>query len=275
MRLVKRATSLRQSVITLVLFLGVSSIGWVQKEEMKRLHTKSEISTTENNTITTEKLQKQLESIKHMPSLGFRNFLANSVFLSFLQYFSGVSERNTASRHLSPMFFEVILSLEPFYKDYYLFLSSSTTLYAAQPQQTVDLMSRGLKAIDPRLIHDSFYIWRYRGVDELLFLGDSQAAKKSFQKSAEWAKLSDLPESELVGTISQQTAEFLKTDPDSQHAQISAWGSILATAVNDTIRSRAIEQIRSLNESVGSAEAHTKVSPTEENGSSLTKAPEE
>ncbi|MGB3791035.1 MAG: hypothetical protein WA949_23720 [Phormidesmis sp.] len=225
-------------------------------------------SVLEYSVEASNKLEQKLNSISHIPPLGFRNLLANSVFLNFLQYFSDVSERETVGQNLSPMFFDQIISLDPFYRDYYLFLSSSTTLYAAQPQRTVDLMSKGLERINPSLLSDSFYIWRYKGVDELLFLGDSQAAKKSFRKSAEWAAFSNLPESDLVGAASQQTAAFLERDPDSRYAQIAAWNSVLSNAMNESIRDKAIERIRVLSEEVDPEDAHMTLSPENPNSSS-------
>ena len=63
----------------------------------------------------------------------------------------------------------------------------------------------------------------------------------------------------LIGQVSQttlraiewklyreQTAEFLKHDPNSIHAQIAAWNSVLASAVNDSIREKASQQIQRL-----------------------------
>ncbi|NJN74904.1 MAG: hypothetical protein HC799_20065 [Limnothrix sp. RL_2_0] len=199
-------------------------------------------------------LKETLTLLRYAPSLGFRNVLANGVFLNFLQYFSDissdVSKHNDVGQNLSPEFFEAIISLDPFYKEYYLFLSSSTTLYAAQPQKTIALMARGLEKMDPNLMHDSFYIWRYKGVDELLFLGDGQSAKHSFEKAAEWASRSDEPDSDLIEMASRRTAAFLAADPESRYAQIAAWSSVLSHALNDTIRKRAIERIEELGGSV-------------------------
>jgi hypothetical protein len=191
-------------------------------------------------------LQQQLKIIKRSPSFGFRSLMADGVFLNFIQYFSSVSDQGDISQHLSPDFFEVIIALDPFCRDYYLFLSSSTTMYAAQPQKTVDIMGKGLAAINARPLSDSFYIWRYKGVDELLFLGDSKAAQNSFEQAAEWAERSESPDSEVMGRLSRQTAEFLANDPESTQAQIAAWGSVFANALNDTIRDRAVRRIREL-----------------------------
>ena len=193
--------------ISLLFFICVSSVAYLQTGKMKQVRSQSA-----NAHIGAAKLQQRLSAIKNMPSLGFRNLLADSVFLSFLQYFSDVSDGNSVENNLSPAFFESIISLDPFYRNYYLFLSSSTTLYAAQPQKTIEIMDRGLEKINPSIMPDSFYIWRYKAVDELLFLGDSRSARTSFEKAAEWASQSSDPDSELVGMASQQSADFLEND---------------------------------------------------------------
>lgn len=195
-------------------------------------------------------LQQKLVLAKNSPSLGFRNLLADSIFLQFLQYFSDASMQEKTDKNLSPVFFDAIIALDPFYQDFYLFLSSSTTFYAGEPQKTVELMAKGLKQIDPSIMPESYYIWRYKGVDELLFLGDSRAAQKSFEMAAEWANQSNSPDSDLVEKVSRQTAEFLKSDPDSRYAQISAWSSVLSNALNDDIREGAIQRIQELGGSI-------------------------
>lgn len=215
-----------------------------------------EIERTEKNILQSRdeileenrKLQRQLTTLSHLPSLGFGNALAASTFLGFLQYFSDVSMQEEISQHLSPDFFNAIIKFDPFYRDYYLFLSGSTTFHAAQPEKTVDLMARGLERIDPNLVSDSFYIWRYKGSDELLFLGDATSARESFENAAWWARLSDRPDSQIVGQASEQTATFLRQDPESRYAQIAAWNSILTNAVNEDIRKRATQRIQELSE---------------------------
>lgn len=191
-------------------------------------------------------LHQQLAFLKISPMIGFGNLVADATFLGFLQYFSDSSGEIEGRQNLSPDFFDTIITLDPFYRDYYLFLSGSTTFYAAQPERTVELMAKGLEQIDPALVSDSFYIWRYKGTDELIFLGDSKSAKESFENAAEWASQSERPDSDTMEHISRQTAEFLAHNPDSIPAQISAWNSVLASAMNSDIREEATQRIQSL-----------------------------
>ena len=226
------------------------SVICLQMREIEHARSQSTVLSLKEHVRDNAIARQRLSAIKSTPPLGFRNLLADSVFLNFLQYFSDVSNKKSVDKTLSPAFFESIISLDPFYRNYYLFLSSSTTLYAAQPQKAVDLMDKGLKEIDPEVVSDSFYIWRYKGVDELLFIGDSQAAKESFERAADWASRSDDPSSELMRMVSQQTADFLETDPDSSHAQIAAWSSVLFNALDDATREKAAERIESFGGSV-------------------------
>ncbi|MEL7227113.1 MAG: hypothetical protein AAGL17_20340, partial [Cyanobacteria bacterium J06576_12] len=126
------------------------------------------------------------------------------------------------------------------------FLTNSVSITAGQPERAVALMNKGVLNPNTRKVDNSFYIWRYKGVDELLFLGDSEAAKQSFRAAAEWAEESALEESQLMASLSKQTADFLEQNPDSKSAQIGAWSSMLTTARDDTTRTRAIKGIEAL-----------------------------
>ncbi len=246
MNILKSSNVLSSIASSLVLTVSIASTIYLQSTEIKLVRNDATNLSQEQALARNTELQQRLKVIKSTPSFGFRCLMADGVFLGFLQYFSNVSEQANEPQPLSPNFFEAIIALDPFYRDYYLFLSSSTTLYAAQPQKTVDLMEKGLAAISTHPLSDSFYIWRYKGVDELLFLGNSRAAQKSFEQASEWADLSNAPDSEMMSRVSRQTADFLAEDPESRQAQIAAWGSILVNALSDTIRTQATSRIQEL-----------------------------
>lgn len=219
-------------------------IALFQTCEIQDLNKAGQLS--EYSSIKTTELQQQLTVLKVSPTLGFGNLLANATFLRFLQYFSDASNNADVNQYLSADFFDAIITFDPFYRDYYLFLSGSITFHAAQPEKTVELIAKGLERIDPTLVSDSFYIWRYKGTDELLFLGDSKSAKESFENAAEWASQSTSLDSDRMERASRQTAEFLKSNPDSIHAQIAAWNSVFANALNDDIREEAAQKVQQL-----------------------------
>jgi hypothetical protein len=125
-------------------------------------------------------------------------------------------------------------------------MSGSVSNFAAQPEASVEMFSQGLAQMTPTFPKDSFYLWRYKGVDQLLFLGDGVAAQRSFQTSADWARQSSHPDAALIAESSQQTADFLANNPDSRLAQINAWLSVLGNAFDDTTRQRTIERIEAL-----------------------------
>jgi hypothetical protein len=190
-----------------------------------------------------------------MPTLGFDNLVADWFFLQFLQYFGDNEARATTGYSLSPEFFKVVIPRDPYYRLFYIFLSGSTSNFAAQPEQSVAIIAQGLDRLTPAFPPDGFYIWRYRGVDELLYLGDGEAAQKSFQTAADWARQSSHPDAEFIAANSQATADFLAVNPLSKVAQVNAWASVLANAFDDATRQRAIDRIEALGGTVTISES--------------------
>ena len=187
-----------------------------------------------------------IKLLRQSPNIGFGNIVSNYGFIQFLQYFGDNEIREISGYELSPLFFEAILRHDPNYRDYYLFLSGSSTIRAGLPEKTVSLMDKNLKRLNPRTPHDSYYIWRYKAVDELLFLGDGESARKSFSKASDWAKQSSDSEALQIAEISSRSADFLKDNPGSKTAQIDAWSSLLSTALDNDTRVRAVEKIEEL-----------------------------
>ena len=89
-------------------------------------------------------------------------------------------------------------------------------------------------------------MWRFKAIDELLFLGDGVAAKQSYENSANWAKQSWDEEAPLVAQLSAQTAQFLAKNPVSRTAQISAWTQVLLSAKDEQTQKIATERIELL-----------------------------
>ncbi len=188
----------------------------------------------------------ELLALKKMPSVGFRNIVANWTFVQFLQYFGDDDVRKQTGYGDSANYLSATIRHDPYYREFYVFLSGSTTIFAGKPEETVAVMSEGLAQLSTRRASDSYYIWRYKGTDELLFLNDGQSAQKSFEMAAKWAAQSDDVDGSIMSQISEQTAQFLADNPDSKLAQINAWGSVLTTALDDGTRKRAISKIREL-----------------------------
>lgn len=204
-------------------------------------------------TISVEVLEREIQAeevrlkfLKKIPTFGYDNLIANWIYLNFLQYFGDDQNRALSGYSLSPQYFEVILKRDPRFVNAYLALSTSSSMYAAMPEKSVNIMNQGLKSLSPWVPKNSYYIWRYKAVDELLFLADSQAARKSFTNASLWASEHSDEQSQKVASISKQTAEFLKTHRDSKYAQISAWAMVLNHGTDKKTHERAIREIQAL-----------------------------
>jgi hypothetical protein len=237
----------RQAFVTpCVIFLCILGVGLLQFPRMQKL-------LNSDTTVSSETLAKEINSeklrlnfLKKLPSFGYDNLIADWVYLSFLQYFGDDPVRNKTGYSLSPEYFEVILEHEPRFIPAYLSLSVSTSMYAAMPERSIDLMERGLKSLSPWVPKKSYYVWRYKGIDELLFLGNLPAAKQSFLKSASWASKHSDQESQQVAFVSQKTTEFLNKNPSTKNAQIAGWTLVLNNSVDEKTRKKAISTIEAL-----------------------------
>ncbi|MBV9384884.1 MAG: hypothetical protein JOZ78_00485 [Chroococcidiopsidaceae cyanobacterium CP_BM_ER_R8_30] len=107
-------------------------------------------------------------------------------------------------------------------------------------------MAKGLKSLSPKVPQRSYYIWRYKGIDELLFLGDAKAAKHSFAMAANWASFYSDAESKQVAAISRGTAQFLSRNPKSKWAQVAAWVMVLNNQVDERTRGIAVHRLKAL-----------------------------
>lgn len=231
---------------TVLISFQISEMGAIEKQDSQ--------SSLEQLNLVVKAQTARLEIVKKLPNVGFGNIVADSVFIQFLQYFGDEEIRKKTGYSASPNFFEALLRHDPFYKEFYLFLSGSTTLYAANPEKTTQLTSENLEHLSPNMPSNSYYVWRYKAVDELLFLGDGKAAQQSFTSAANWAEESTDSSSENIGKLSRNTATFLENNPESRVAQIDAWSSLLTTALDKDTRNRAIERIEELGGSVLFAE---------------------
>lgn len=240
------STSWIQGLGTIVLMLGLGTI--VAQLQSHRLHQQQ--SPREYNLLQRhqeeQRTRAQLELMERLPSLGYENLVAGWSFLNFLQYFGDTDARQQGGYGLSPEFFEILVTKDPLFVHPYLFLSTSVSLFAGQPERSVALMTQGSQAMTPTLPSGGYRLWRYRGIDQLLFLGQGEAAQQSFQTAALWADQSDEPEAASVAQASRQTAAFLGQNPASKAAQISAWIQVLNLAVDERVQRRAIGEIEQL-----------------------------
>lgn len=231
---------------SIVAFVCVVAIGLLQFPQLANLQRQATTPNVETLRQQLDAQEVQLNLLEKVPTFGFDNLIADWTFLNFLQYFGDEPAREQTDYSLSAEFFDVILARNPRFLAAYTFLSTSTALYAGQPERSVELMNQGLQSLNPTVPAGSFFVWRNKGIDELLFLGDAQAARRSFETAAEWARQSTVMGSAEVAALSQQTAQFLANNPDSKTAQVSAWAMVLENAPDNRTRRTAVDRIRVL-----------------------------
>jgi tetratricopeptide (TPR) repeat protein len=191
------------------------------------------------------KAKVQLSIAKTLPTFGFDNLVADWYFIDFIQYFGDTEVRQKAGYAAAMEYFDAMLDRDPRFFYAYYYLSTTASLYAGQPERSVSLMERGLKSLTPKVPDRSYYIWRLKAVDELLFLGRVTDARQSMQTAANWAGQYSNREGQNVAKLSQGTANYLARNPNSKQAQFDAWNMVLTNAVDDFAIKRAIEGIRS------------------------------
>jgi hypothetical protein len=233
-------------VPSLVALTCATLLGTTQLPQLRKISSKT--STVPVTVLEREAAAEnlRLNLLEKLPTFGFSNVLADWVFLNFLQYFGDDEARAKTDYRLSPEYFDVILSRDPYFLDGYFFLSSSTALYAAMPERSVAIMNKNLGQLAPHRPPQAYYIWRYKGIDELLFLGDAKAAQHSFEMAAEWASTYTDAEGQSVAAFSRRTAQFLARNPNSKFAQVATWSQVLSNATDDRTRQIAVERIRGL-----------------------------
>ena len=193
-----------------------------------------------------ERLQASLAIQQRLPTLGFENLAADWTFLQFIQYYGDTDARNITGYSLNDDYFELIVDRDPRFYEANLALSTATSLFGGRPDLSVQLLGRSLEALPPHTL-GTYFTNTYRGVDQILFLGDIPGARRSYEAAAEVARgLPDKETGEILATRSSNTAAFLATNPDSRIARVGAWAQILARATDDATRQRAIREIQAL-----------------------------
>jgi hypothetical protein len=237
----------KQLVVTSsVALLCIMAVGVLQIPQLNRLKNKPKTSSLEALRQEVNLEQLHLDLLQKTPAFGYDNLLADWMFLNFLQYFGDDEARDLTGYSLSPKYFESIVDRDPRFLGAYIGLSTSISLYAGMPEKSVALMEKGLKSMSPQSPPKSYYVWRYKGIDELLFLGNAQAARQSFEKAAEWASNSSDEESKYIAALSGKTAQFLSRNPKSKFAQVNTWAMVLTNTTDTRARNIAISRIEAL-----------------------------
>ncbi len=236
------AASLFQTLITFIApVVCVGSVVSLQQAQLTAMEQKN----TGDYTKQEQSKKIYLDTLKQTPTFGFSNLVGSLIFLDFIQYFGDASARDQTGYTLSTDYFAAVVEHNPRFVEAYLYLAPATSLFAGKPETTVSLMKEGLKSLSPK-IDKSYMIWTFKGVDELLFLGDIKAAQNSYKTAAQWAKVQNDKTSQTIGNRARETAVFLATNPDSKNARASSWMMIYSNARDEQTRQTALSNIEKL-----------------------------
>ncbi|MBD2009196.1 hypothetical protein NDI40_03085 [Microcoleus vaginatus ZQ-A3] len=181
----------------------------------------------------------RLKMLKTIPSFGFDNLIADWTFLKFLQYFGDDEARDVTGYNLSQDYFDIVTQRDPRWADIYLFLSTAISFYQGKPETAVNFIERGTSALSlsPQIHSQSWIVWRTKGLDELLLLGDIPESIRSHEMAADWAQGS--PEGPNLAPMFRATAEYLRRDADSVPVRFTAWSTVYAQTTDKLVRQRA------------------------------------
>lgn len=220
-------SSSRQGWLTSLGLVAIGAVALAAIIFLQRARLQQPSLWVENPAQATEQEQLRLQLLQQAPSFGFDNLLGDWVFLNFLQYYGDDEARSKTGFGLSPKYFDIITRRDPRFTMAYLFLSSSVSYQLGQPAVAIAMMQRGTDALSPEIDDQAFQVWRFKGLDQLLLLGDTAGAIQSFDKAADWTRGTSYAE---VEPILRSIASFLRTDPNSKPVRVMAWSSVYEQA---------------------------------------------
>ena len=227
------------------LILSICTIGII-KLQSQHYHSSTKQSQISNSLQEESSHKRAINIQKLIPSLGFDNLRADYLYLRYIQYLGNKEARDYTGYSLIPDYFETIINYDPHFTEAYLTLSTANSLYAGKPEKTVALMDRVLESISPELLPEVSFLWTYKGLDELLYLGDTQAARKSYLTAAQWALQRGDKAGVQIARRNLSTAKFLAKNPDTREAQLAAWLMILPNIKDEQSRQVVVDKIQAL-----------------------------
>ncbi|MEM9274311.1 MAG: hypothetical protein AAGA80_15310 [Cyanobacteria bacterium P01_F01_bin.143] len=235
----------------IILFSFLGGIYNLQKEHHNKTQQKIE---ARNYAEQIESSQVSLNTQKLIPTFGFNNLRADLTYLQFVQYFGDEEARKQTGYALVHNYFETVNNYDPNFTQANLMFSVANSMYAGQPEKTVAMMEKVLQSSSPDL-GDTYLIWFAKGLDELLFLGDNQAALNSHYNSTksvinrENIDLNDFTIRKIT-QANQGKIKYLATNPDTTEAQILAWKSVLPNVVDPINHQRISDRITVLEQNL-------------------------
>jgi hypothetical protein len=185
----------------------------------------------------------QVQMLRRSPTLGFDNLIANYAFLKWVQYFGDEEIRDQVGYALNKDYFEIITRLDPRFVEMYPFISTAVSFAQGEPEIGIQLMERGIASLSPEINPKSFLVWRFKGLDQLLLLGDIPGSIHSHEMAAQW---SIGTEYEGYSELYQDAANFLRTEPDSTGVRLWSWNQVYQSSMNESVRQRAEQEMLNL-----------------------------
>lgn len=241
----KYSQYLKLGISFLTLFICIANIIWLQKNSLNKTETVRDKNTYQKEQ---EAFTSAAKIRKKIPGFGFNNLLANLTFLKFVQYFGDGEARQVTGYTTVTEYFADIVNRDPNFIQSHLVMSAANSLFAGRPDKTVDFMNQALETVNPQAPNYPFLLWTYKAADEILFLGDIEAAKHSYEMAAHWARQYqyDVNISNEMAVRYDKTANYLASDPDPTQAQFGAWMSILSGTREPKTQDYILNQLKSL-----------------------------
>jgi hypothetical protein len=213
---------------------GMSAVGVQEQKPLSRMSAASFKQAAQQEA---QQEALRLKMLKTIPSFGFDNLIADWTFINFLQYFGDDEAREVTGYNLGQDYFDIVTQRDPRWADIYLFLSTAISFYQGKPETAVNLMERGTRALSPQIHPQAWIVWRTKGLDELLLLGDIPDSIRSHEMAADWVE--ETPEGPKWAPMFRATVDYLRRDPDSVPVRFTAWNTVYTQTTDKLVRQRA------------------------------------
>ncbi|AFZ43491.1 hypothetical protein PCC7418_1292 [Halothece sp. PCC 7418] len=238
-----RLKDIKKSLGTIL--IAVCCLGGTLSLQLNSLQNREALESQLNYSQQEDWEKTQLNTFTQAPTFGFDNLVADWAYYRFLQYFGDKPARKETGYSLLPEYIELIAKKDPYFVEAFRYLAPVTSIYSGRPEETVRWLELALEKLSPE-VPSSYLVWVHKAHDELLFLGEAEAASQSYEMASQWARADDSPMNQRSAKNLQQTAQFLAQNPDSRIARIASWRMVLVHAQDQEIQEVAIQNIEKL-----------------------------
>jgi hypothetical protein len=231
--------------------LALTTIVYIQLPRLDNIKNQQQQASKAQLQQETVEIKQQLSMLKYIPSFGYDNLVADWKYIDLVQYM-GDDNRTKVGFEALMDYFDAVLDRDPRFLNAYLMMGGTASIFAGEPKRAVEIANKHLPLLSPKNPDRAYYIWRMKGVEELLFLGRTDDAKKSMLMTAEWTKayagdkIESSSEAMNVGKVSAKAAADIDRNPDSRQAKFQAWNMVIDNAVDDRAIQRAVAEIKAL-----------------------------